>query len=60
MTNIEELRAAGRLTVEDEARLLRLHHYVLSRAKPGRAYELASAATLEQVAHYERATANAK
>lgn len=60
MTSIETLRAAGRLSIECEARLLRLRHYTLSGAKPGRARELALADTVEQVAHYEAACARVR
>ena len=54
MTAVETLRAAGQLTTDDEAQLLRMYHELLSReAVP----DVVKKSAAEQVGHYEAAVA---
>lgn len=52
------LRAAGKLTLADEERLVRLYHDTMSRGD-ARTRKIMAEAAAEQIEHYERAKAKA-
>lgn len=56
MTTLDRLRRQGRLSLEDEAHILRLDHELLKHASPA-ARKVLAPVVKEQIGHYEAALA---